>query len=284
MKKIFALLMICTLILTTGCGGSSQGEVKKPSNEPINLGMIFHLNITETLLDNYMEKFSAQMGNAGEIRKTKHVFFDNINSMIAALQAGQVEKISTYKSVADYLITQNKDFELVTAGVPKVSDSFCCAMREEDTELKTEFDAAIKKLTENGTLKNLVKTYIVDADFNKTPPAIEMPKFDGAKTIKIAVTGDLPPLDYVSADGKAAGFNTALLAEISKLIGKNFEPINVDSGARATALTSKQIDVVFWVEVPSDDTLAPPDCDKPEGVILTVPYFADEIAHVKLKE
>ena len=284
MKKIFVLLMICSLIVMTGCGGGSQGDGKKSSDEPLRLGIIRHLNITETLLDNYFEKAASRMANTADMRAPKHTFFDNMTSMVAALQAAQVDEISTYRCVADYLVAQNEDVVLATAGVPKVSDSFCCAFREDEDDLQADFNAAIKTLDENGTLKQLTKTYITDADFTKTPPAVDMPKIDGADTIKVAVTGDLPPLDYVSADGKAAGFNTALLAEVSKLIGKNFELVHIDSGARATALTTEQVDVVFWVAVPINDTFTPPDCDKPEGVILSDPYFTDEIAHVKLKK
>ena len=51
---------------------------------------------------------------------------------------------------------------------------------------------------------------------NGAPESIPFETFEGAETIRVAVTGDLPPIDYVAADGKAAGFNTALLAEIAK--------------------------------------------------------------------
>lgn len=282
MKKIFTLLMICSLILLTGCG--EEKKISNDESKELRLGIIRHLNITETLLDTYMEKATARMTQTSNIRAPKHIFFDNMSSMVAALQAGQVEELSTYEVVAKYLLAQNDAMEIVTERVPKVSDSFCCALRAEDSKLKDEFDAALKKLTDDGKLAELTKIYIDDADYTKTPLAVEMPKLDGAQTLKIAVTGDLPPLDFVSADGKAAGFNTAVLAEISKLIGKNFELVQVDSGARAAALTSKQVDVVFWAVVPLTDSLAPPDCDKPEGVILTAPYFTNEINHVKLKK
>ena len=285
MKKFFALIMICALVLMTGCGGSQGGDDKKaPAKDELKLGMLQHLNVTETLLDEYFEKAAARMKQTQDMRAPKHVFFDNMNSMIAALSSGQVDEISTYQSVAKYLIAQSPDFELATERLPKISDSFCCALRKEDTALKKEFDDAILKLQADGKLAELVKTYITDADLSKPLPAVEMPHFDGAPTIKIAVTGDLPPLDLITADGKPTGFNTAMLAAISQLIGKNFEPVNVDSGARAAALTSGQVDVVFWVAVPLDDTLAPPNCDTPEGTILTEPYFSDEIAHVKLKK
>ena len=280
MRKIFAALLAAMFILVTGCGSDKPSAENKSQ---IRLGMIKHLNVTETLLDNYFEKAASRMSQTSEIYVPKHVFFDNMTSMLAALQAGQIDALSTYQSVAKYLLAQNSDLETVT-NIPKVSDAFCCAMRKDDDALKKEFDDALLKMTADGTLAKLVKTYITDADYTATPQAVEMPTFDGAPTIKVAVTGDLPPLDYVGADGKPAGFNTAVLAAISQLIGKNFELVNVDSGARAVALTSKEVDVIFWVAVPQNDTLAPPDCDTPEGVILSAPYFTDEIAHVKLKK
>ena len=281
MKKIFALLMTFALIFVTGCGDG--GEKNSANTDPLKLGTLKYMNVTETLLDNYFEKASSRMAQTSSMRAPKHIFFDNMTSMLAALQAGQIDALSTYESVGNYLTAQNSSVELVTKGVPKVSDSFCCAMLEENSALKKEFDDAILKLTADGTLKKLAQEYITEADYNNLP-AVEMPHFDNAPTIKVAVTGDLPPLDFVRADGQPAGFNTAVLAAISQLVGKNFELVDVDSGARAAALTSKQVDVVFWVAVPSDETLAPANFDKPDGVIVTEPYFTDEIVHVQTKK
>ncbi|MBR1646344.1 MAG: transporter substrate-binding domain-containing protein [Selenomonadaceae bacterium] len=282
MKKIFALLMTFSLIFVTGCG-SPGGEKNSANNEPLKLGTIKFMNVTETLLDNYFEKASSRMAQTSSMRTPKHIFFDNMTSMVAALQAGQIDALSTYECVGNYLTQQNSSLEFVTKGVPKVSDSFCCAMLEENAALKKEFDDAILKLTADGTLKKLAKEYITEANYSDLS-AVEMPKFDGADTVKVAVTGDLPPLDFVRADGTPAGFNTAVLSAISQLVGKNFELVDVDSGARAAALTSKQVDVVFWVAVPIDDTLAPANCDKPDGVIVTEPYFTNEIVHVQPKK
>ncbi len=98
----------------------------------------------------------------------------------------------------------------------------------------------------NGTLDKLIQEQI-DAPINgEDVKSIVVPKIEGAETIKVAVTGALPPMDYVAADGTPAGFNTAVLAEISQRIGKNIELVVVDSIGHATALSSGTVDAVFW--------------------------------------
>ena len=97
------------------------------------------------------------------------------------------------------------------------------------------------------------------------------------------MTGDLPPLDLILADNSPAGFNTAMLAEIAKRLGRNIEIVQIETGSRSAALTSKLIDVVFWVIVPLGNNKIPIDIDKPEGLELSNPYFQDNVALIKLK-
>ena len=73
-----------------------------------------------------------------------------------------------------------------------------------------------------------------------------------------------------------------MLAEIGTRLGRNIQPVQIESGARASALTSKFIDVVFWAVVPLGNDL-PVDLDKPEGLELSAPYFKDNVAHIRLK-
>ena len=70
--------------------------------------------------------------------------------------------------------------------------------------------------------------------------------FEGAETVRVAVTGSLPPMDYIAADGTPAGFNTALPAEIGNRIGKNIELVQVDSVDRAATLASGTVDAVLY--------------------------------------
>ena len=252
MKKIFVLLMI--ILTVSGCGSSNGKEDSSP-----RIGTLTQLNATPPQGTN---------------------FYDNFNSMQMALSTNTIDTLKTYGSVAKYMTANNSDFAIKDSQTVPLVDNFCCALREEDVDLKNSFDAAIASMKDDGTLDALIKNFIDNP--SETPQAVEISKIDGADTIKVGVTGDLPPLDLVLADGTPAGFNTAVLAEISKRIGKNIELIQVDSGARAAALTSKQVDVIFWVVVPADDSNRPKDFDTPEGVAVTKPYYQDVVVDVNL--
>ena len=279
MKKIFALLMTLALFVVTGCG-STDGD--KPSDaKEVKIGMIKRLNVSEEKFG----EFIKQIEDTLKVKIVSHtpVFFDDLNSMQMALQSGQVAEISTYQSVARYMLAKDPRFKVLKDHSLEFIDSFCFALRDDETELRDSLNLVIREMQDDGTLGRLTKEYITDIKTDSDPPAIELPHFDSAQTIKVGVTGDLPPFDFVSADGKPAGFNTAVLAEIGNRMLKNIEIVDVNAGSRAAALTSGQIDVVFWAIVPASEII-PSDSDKPVGVILTDPYFKDKIVHVNFND
>lgn len=279
--KRFLTGLCAAALLMTGCGGEQGTTDENSQARIVKVGMIKHLNATENQMEQYL--FKVQEKTHAKVVNHVPVFFDSLTAMQMATEAGNVDQISTYKSVANYLIANNAKFELAKAdSIKGLGDNFCFAVRQDDTQLKADLDKAIDAMRADGTLAKLVKDYIIDVD-KTNPPAVALPTFDGANTIKVGVTGDLPPLDLILPDNSPAGFNTALLAEVAKRLGKNVETVQIESGARAAALSSGQIDVIFWVTVPLDYTLIPADVDKPEGVELSAPYFQDNVAHLQLK-
>ena len=171
-------------------------------------------------------------------------------------------------------------------------------------------------------MEKLVQDHITAAINGDEISPIRMPVIDGAETIKVAVTGALPPMDYVVADGTPAGFNTAVLAEIANRTGKNIEIVVVDSLGRAAALASGTVDAVFWTRTSSlgqklsamteeerkayraemDANMTEEEVqmlhefieranlpvysgsDMPEGTIVTEPYFSDVLVPVMLAQ
>ena len=276
MKKVFTSLIICVLLLLTGCGGGNENKSSDDAGK-VKLGMITRLNASEENFSVFMKQIEDTLDV--KISSHKPVFFDNLSAMQMALQSKQIDEISTYRSVARYMIANEPRFEVLKDHSLEFIDSFCFALRDDEKDLQNSLNSVIKEMQSDGTLDRLTKDYITDISAENEPLAVDLPNFDGADTIKVAVTGDLPPLDFVSANNLPAGFNTAVLAEIANRISKNIEIVQIDSGARAAALTSKQVDVVFWAIVPVSEII-PSDSDKPSGIILTDPYYKDKIVHI----
>lgn len=285
-KKAFKVLLSCVLAgaLFTGCGGSSQGGDqggKAPEASPVKLGMIAHLNASEKKMEDILNNVTEKTGV--NVSKYAITFYDSLKLMQMGIESGSVDEISTYSCVAKYITGTNTNFENVSdKSRSTLSDSFCFAVRKDDTALKDELNKAIDEMKTDGTLDKLINEYITNVKVDNIP-AVEIPQIEGMDTIKVGITGDLPPLDLVLPDNSPAGFNTAMLAEVAKRLNRNVEVVDIDSSARAAALSSKQIDVVFWAIVPVGGKI-PADIDKPDGVELSDPYFKDDITHLKLKK
>ncbi len=281
-KKYLGTALACVLLgaVLAGCGGEEKG--KTAENKDLPIGVLAHLNASEEQYNEFAKQAEKQYSKPGQFAH-KFIYYDNLNAMEMALSAGKIKEMSTYKSVADYLIMRNGEFVISDHGGRVLADAFCCALSAQESELKAQFDQVIDDMKKDGTLKALADTYITGLKDGAEPPAVELPRLDGAGTIKVGVTGDLPPLDLVLPDGKAAGFSTAVLAELSRRVGKNVEIVNIDSAARASALTSGKVDVVFWVAVPADGSFLPGNADTPQGIVVTKPYYEDVIVHVTKK-
>ena len=260
MKKILLLLMM--ILTISGCGSSESGDKAAPK-----IGTLTQLNTTPEQASKYT--------NGGTLN-----FYDNFNSMQMALTSKNIDSIQIYGSVAKYMVANNSDLVISEDQTVQLVDDFCCAMRKEDDDLRNSFDEAIDAMKADGTLDALIDKYI--NDMSNTPKPVEIAQIDGVETIKVGITGDLPLFDFVLADGTPAGFNTAVLSEISRRIDKNIELVRIESGARAAALTSGLVDVVFWVVVPADNSDRPKDIDTPEGIAVTEAYCQDVVVNVNL--
>ena len=284
MKKLLATLCAACLLMT-GCGGEQQANQDKPNNNSaaeLKLGMVTRLNTDEKNMGSVLDQFAEKIG----VKDTKHLpkFYDSFNAMQMGLESGQIEAISTYKSVAKYVVANNDKMEIVpNEALNKITDSFCFAVRKDEKQLRDDLNKVIDEMKADGSLDKLINDYVTNVNKGQALPKVDIPKTEGAQTIKVGVTGNLPPLDLILPDNTPAGFNTAMLAEIAKRLGRNVEIVQIESGARAAALNSKLIDVVFWVIVPFGNDDIPADLDKPEGLELSKPYFKDDVAVIKLK-
>jgi len=292
MKKIISLCLVLCLVMgmATACakespkseGNSAQGAL------PLKTGILARSAVSEEESEKVIgEHTKSHVKGDMTFELT---FYDNMSSMLMALQAKDIYVMILADSVAQYIVAQNDALMIAPEregeGLNQNIASYQMMMKEEDTDIQQKFNDAIVELKAEGVIDELAETHIKGHTDGSNPEPVEIPVTDGADTIKVAVTGDLPPLDFVAADGTPAGFNMALLAEIAKKANINIEVLQVDTGARAAALTSGRADVIFWVNTNSCSVHGEIEkgADIPEGTITTEPYYSEAMSFVTFKQ
>jgi len=187
------------------------------------------------------------------------IYFDRLTDMISELDSGRISKIMINKSVAEYLVATRDGLAIETVRLHEpdeadafgkflwnlLYDDFSFMFMEQDSVLRDEMDVVITEMLADGTIARLVDEYITGV--GETDPApVEIREYPGSQEIRVAVTGDLPPMDLISADDVPAGFSTAVLAEIGKRLARTVVPVPVSAQARSLALVQGNVDVVFW--------------------------------------
>ena len=273
MKKFLCVLLFICLFASTAFASHRVGILTKLnlSNEDFQAFAEGRLKTGET------EAFSKST-----TENPSFTFFDSINAMQMALDAGNIDEIILPEDAAEYVMNVNGNYKIACV-VRTTPITLNFGFRaSDDPALRNKFNDAVMSMKADGTLTILQAKYIAEPGLDDPIP-VEFGHYDNIdKTIKVAVTGDLPPIDFINADGTPAGFNTAVLAEIGKRLKINIELVNIDSGARAASLASGRSDVVFWFE--SCKNLNGTQPDIPEGITLSEPYYQwNEFLHITKK-
>jgi len=270
MIVLFACLSVCVAE-----DAASSGAVQKYGD----IGRLSKLNITEDELNEVLKDIMV------DSICNRYVFYDTMNDMIMALNRGDIVALETDQNTVRYIASRN---DHIVDRPPYMNPNmliFCMLLRGEDTELRDQISACITEMNEDGTVEALKQTYIEDVIAGKEPEAIEPQIFQDAKTIRVAVTGDRPPMDYISASGEPLGFNTALIAEVAKRLEMNIEMVSVTCAARGVALASGVCDIVFWMEVGDFENWEGANFeDQPENTVVTEPYMSVPLWWAVLKD
>lgn len=281
MKKtvtlILALLIALSVCLSVGMAEDAEkpGAVQKYGD----IGRLSKLNITEDELNEVLKDIMV------DSICNRYVFYDTMNDMLMALNRGDIVVLETDQNTVRYIASRNDN---IVDRPPYMNPNmliFCMLLRGEDAELRDQISACIAEMNKDGTVELMKQTYIEDVIAGKEPEAIEPQVFQDAKTIRVAVTGDRPPMDYVSAGGEPLGFNTALIAEVAKRLEMNVEMVNVTCAARGIALATDVCDIVFWMEVGDFENWEGADFeDQPENTVVTEPYMSVPLWWAVLKD
>jgi len=278
MKKTLALMLALLTVLSFGLSACAAEEAA-PVQKYGNIGRLAKLNITEDQLNDELKDIMVHS------ICNRYVFYDTMTDMLMALNRGDIVVLETDQNTVRYIASRNEN---IVDRPPYMNPNmllFCMLLRAEDEALRDQISACITEMTEDGTIESLKQSYIENVIAGEEPGAIEPQAFEGARTMKVAVTGDRPPMDYISAGGQPIGFNTAMITEIAKRLNMNVELVNVSCPARGIALATGVCDIVFWMEVGDFENWEGAGLeDQPENTVVTAPYLSVPLWWAVLKD
>ena len=266
------------------------------------VGMLARMRTTPQEFFMLMKNSWANKGwviEGGDHSTSKAKFYDSLSLMQMALNRGDIDEMILPDFVAEYLLRVSANYEASCVSSCASSSggmSLCFGFMKDNRELRDRWNSALTYLRNNQKLAALEKKYIkdfpksdeydhiygIDTRKKKRKERITFEKFPDSPTIRVAVTGDMPPIDFIDEEGFPAGYNMAVLSEIGRFLKVNILPVNVETPARTAALVSGRADVVFWYELNKQVKIQP---DIPDEVILSVPYLDwNKFIHVTLSE
>ena len=275
MKKILFLILTLLAVLSLGLSMADVAPVQKYGN----IGRLSKLNITEDQLNDVLKDIMVNS------ICNRYVFYDTMTDMLMALNRGDIVVLETDQNTVRYIASRNEN---IVDRPPYMNPNmlvFCMLLRADDADLRDQISSCITEMTEDGTIETLKQSYIENVIAGEEPGAIQPENYPDARTIKVAVTGDRPPMDYVSAGGEAIGFNTAMITEIAKRLNMNVKLVNVSTQARGMALATGVCDIVFWMEVGDFENWEGANLeDQPENTVVTAPYLSVPLWWAVLKD
>ena len=271
MKKLLALLLAVLILLSlTACGAKEDKVIK--------VGVLQSDGIKA--IDS--EKHRAHEREERKIAldaTVERVNYNNLSAALMDLESGKITMFFAEESTANYIASRNDKIAVVK---DSATTNFSMMTMDSSKDVFDILNNAILEMKADGTLDALIENEL-KAYIESDPEAKDLPKFEGGKTIKVGITGDVPPMDFVASNGKAAGFNIALLTEIANRAQVNIELVQIESGARPMALSSGKVDAVFWTKSFTCNICGNDVSEKIEGTLVTESYFTDSPAKIVLK-
>ena len=189
-KKVMSILLASALAATmlAGCGSSPSAPAESDATEKsteaavstensekkIRIGFLSVLNISEEELrdmNNATRKAIIIMTDSDipELNGEREIiYYDNLDAMQMALEAGDIDSMNLPKSTADYLVANNDKMEIHVMPSPNSggklneeakaflerqhSTGFAFMMREDSEKLRDDFDDVLDDMKEDGSL------------------------------------------------------------------------------------------------------------------------------------
>ena len=202
--------------------------------------------------------FESMLGRKLSAYRTYSDTAEELNALfsgeVAAIWAADVTAQYLMRTVDGLMLLDTSDMAAIeNMDEPRFEFAMAARNDEDGQALAESLNQALDYLEKYGTLKNLTDEYIDGATQEVTCRESDMVIRDrlhkmyyyDSDTIRVGVTGAVPPIELIDASGEPYGFCVALMDEIGQILKTQVEFVVLDNETAFSSLMSGRVDVIF---------------------------------------
>ncbi len=250
----FIVLLLCACL---GLGNKRAAGGKISTADDLKGARL--AGVTGRMPDNSASIFFESMTGR---KPGRYNSYANIDECLYALRSGKSDVIWTTDVTAEYLLKTNDDLAMLdnsdmaaiqNTKEPRFGFGMAVKNGERGEKLIKLLNYALSVIEKSGTLDELCGKYIENAAQAEKltekdmviNDSVHKKYYSATKPLKVGVTGAVPPLEMIDANGKPYGFCVALMDEIGQLLQSSVEFVVLDNETAFTALMSGKVDIIF---------------------------------------
>lgn len=134
----------------------------------------------------------------------------------------------------------NDDAKLTILSTEYITEDYAIAVAKEDTQLLADINAALKALTNDGTIKKIQDKYISGVEHD----LVFQQNVEGKEVITMGTNAEFPPYEFKEGDA-IVGIDAEIAAAIADSLGKKLVIEDMLFDATIPALTAGKIDFIM---------------------------------------
>ena len=190
-------------------------------------------------------------------------YYDSVTDMLTALKANKVDSMVWDDSIIRYMMTEGEPIRMLDGYLERIDNAAVFAKNEKGKALEAQFSEYVKKLWDNGTIRELdAKWYAPDNSIKTVIDYENLPGPNG--TLIMAADPSLAPFSYVK-DGQVVGYEIEIAARFCEEYGYRLEVQTMSFASMIPAVVSGKADFAS-----SCITITP---ERAESVLFSEPIY-----------
>lgn len=246
-KKGLMILLMFSLVMQCGCGGSSVPENTVFSLDDLKGKKIgVQLKTTGDILASDVEDAQVQRFNRGR-------------DAVAALQDGKIDAIIIDDGPANVFVDEFDNIRILEDAFDE--EEYGLVVKKGNQELLDKINAALDKIKEDGTLESITDNWIFNAGQNGAYEGQNKSSYENG-TLVVVTNAEFPPYENVEGD-EIVGFDIDLMKAICDELDMKLEVQNIAFDSIISALDREIADVGATAMSITEDRLQQADFSNP---------------------